>query len=585
MSQGNVNTFPEHLENDRSPNETQNRNKFKENAVDIIYSVTDVPPIGKTIVLSIQQFLTITCSMVTIPFVIYPAICVGDSDPARAYIMSTMYFVSGIATIVQVLLGVRLPIIQGMSASFLVPILNVMALPQFQCPANATINGTTDPEVWQYRMRELQGSIAVSSSLQIFLSISGLLTVILRFITPLVVIPTITLIGFSIIQTAASASEGNWAISICTTLLLILTSQHLENVPIPYPTYKKGKGFKVGWISWFKFFPIITSIIIMWIVCLILTATNVFPENNTARTDSANTIINHTPWFKFPYPGQWGAPTTSAPAAIGMLTAGFTVIIESIGDYFACARLTNVPSPPPHAINRGILVEGFGCLIAGLFGSGSGTTTYAESIGAISITKVGCRRIILVAAGYMLIFGMMTKFTAVVASIPRPIMGGLMTVSFSLITGIGLSTAQYINLNSSRNIFILGFSIWFGIYLPGWVATHKDVIQTGNSVFDEVIVVILSTSMFIGGFTGFILDNTIPGSAADRGLTKWMKNDDESLREKRADLSLYDLPLGMSFFNKKSIFKYIPICPPFKQPKCGSSKSTVTSDDIETINI
>ena len=37
------------------------------------------------------------------------------------------------------------------------------------------------------------------------------------------------------------------------------------------------------------------------------------------------------------------------------------------------------------------------------------------------------------------------------------------------------------------------------------------IIQSGNAVADQVITVLLSTQMFVGGFVGFFLDNTIPG--------------------------------------------------------------------------
>ena len=48
-------------------------------------------------------------------------------------------------------------------------------------------------------------------------------------------------------------------------------------------------------------------------------------------------------------------PTVSAAAVVGMM-AGITVgIIKAIGDYHICAHLSEVPSPPTHAINRGRL--------------------------------------------------------------------------------------------------------------------------------------------------------------------------------------------------------------------------------------
>lgn len=47
--------------------------------------------------------------------------------------------------------------------------------------------------------------------------------------------------------------------------------------------------------------------------------------------------------------------------------------------------------PPTHAINRGIGTEGIGCMLAGLCGTGSGTTSYSGNIGILGITKVGAR--------------------------------------------------------------------------------------------------------------------------------------------------------------------------------------------------
>ena len=88
------------------------------------------------------------------------------------------------------------------------------------------------------------------------------------------------------------------------------------------------------------------------------------------------------------FTGQWGTPTVSVAAVFGMLAGVLSSIIESVGDYYACARLSGAPPPPKHAINRGIAMEGVGCLLAGAFGSGSGTTSYSQNIGAIGITKV-----------------------------------------------------------------------------------------------------------------------------------------------------------------------------------------------------
>jgi len=47
-------------------------------------------------------------------------------------------------------------------------------------------------------------------------------------------------------------------------------------------------------------------------------------------------------------------PTVSTGAVLGMLAGVLSGGIESIGDYYACARLAGAPPPPIHAINRGL---------------------------------------------------------------------------------------------------------------------------------------------------------------------------------------------------------------------------------------
>ena len=73
---------------------------------------------------------------------------------------------------------------------------------------------------------------------------------------------------------------------------------------------------------------------------------------------------------------------------MAMLAATIASIIESVGDYYACARISCVPPPPTHAVNRGIAIEGFGSIISGIVGSGGATTSYSQNVGAIGFTKV-----------------------------------------------------------------------------------------------------------------------------------------------------------------------------------------------------
>ena len=46
-------------------------------------------------------------------------------------------------------------------------------------------------------------------------------------------------------------------------------------------------------------------------------------------------------------------PKVNLAGVLGMMAGMLASVIESLGDYYACARLSGAPSPPGYAINRG----------------------------------------------------------------------------------------------------------------------------------------------------------------------------------------------------------------------------------------
>lgn len=113
---------------------------------------------------------------VSVPFILCPAMCILEDDPARAQIISTIMFVSGIVTLLQSTFGTRLPIIQGGSFAFIVPALAILNQPEWKCPPTAVISALTPEartELWQRRIRELQGAIIVASLVEVAIGLFG----------------------------------------------------------------------------------------------------------------------------------------------------------------------------------------------------------------------------------------------------------------------------------------------------------------------------------------------------------------------------------------------------------------------------
>uniref|UniRef100_A0A674ILQ7 Solute carrier family 23 member 1-like n=1 Tax=Terrapene triunguis TaxID=2587831 RepID=A0A674ILQ7_9SAUR len=519
-----------------------------------------------------KHYLTALGGLVAIPLILSKELCLQHDPLTQGHLISTIFFVSGICTLLQVLFGVRLPILQGGTFAFLTPTLAMLSLPNWRCPAwtqNASQVNATSPEfieVWQSRMRELQGAIMVASCFQIFVGFSGLIGFLMRFIGPLTIAPTITLVALPLFNSAGDEAGSHWGISAMTIFFIVLFSQYLKNVPVPLPSYQGFRKCHFSKVYLFQIFPVLLGLAITWLICFALTVSNAFPSDSAvygyvARTDIKGDVLSQAPWFRIPYPGQWGVPTISLAGIFGIIAGVISSMVESVGDYYACARLSGAPPPPKHAINRGIGVEGIGCLLAGAWGTGNGTTSYSENVGALGITRVGSRIVIVAGGCVLLVIGMSGKIGAVFASIPTPLIGGLLLVMFGIITAVGVSNLQYVDMNSSRNLFIFGFSIYAGLAIPNWVNKNSQVLETGILQLDQVIRVLLTTGMFVGGFLAFILDNTIPGSQEERGLLAWKETCQEECDEARV-LEVYGLPFGIGTkFCTSSWVQYLPTCP------------------------
>ncbi|XP_063301365.1 solute carrier family 23 member 1-like isoform X1 [Pelobates fuscus] len=576
--------------------------KQKECAIDndrnkLAYTVTDVPPWYLCIFLGIQHYLTALGGIVAIPLILSKELCLTHDPLTQSHLISTIFFVSGICTLLQVVFGVRLPILQGGTFAFLTPTLAMLSLPKWQCPdwtQNASMVNASSPvfvELWQSRIREVQGAIMVASCFQIFVGFSGLIGFLMRFIGPLTIAPTITLIGLPLFESAGRDAGSHWGISAMTTFFIVLFSQYLRNVPLPIPSYSRNKKCHFSKIYLFQIFPVLLGIAISWLICFILTVTNALPSNPEtygyfARTDVKGDVLSQAPWFRFPYPGQWGLPTISLAGVFGILAGVISSMVESVGDYHACARLSGAPPPPKHAINRGIGIEGIGCLLAGAWGTGNGTTSYSENVGALGITRVGSRAVIISGGILMLLMGIFSKIGAVFATIPTPVIGGMFLVMFGVIAAVGISNLQFADMNSSRNIFIVGFSIFSGLTIPNWVNNNTELLQTGIIQLDQVILVLLTTGMFVGGFFGFFLDNTIPGTKEERGIYAWKEVHGEMSDDCPDIGDVYDLPFGIGTrFCTASWLKYIPFCPkPVKQTSVDAQEIGEVDKYKETVH-
>jgi solute carrier family 23 (nucleobase transporter), member 1 len=82
-----------------------------------------------------------------------------------------------------------------------------------------------------------------------------------------------------------------------------------------------------------------------------------------------------------------------------------------VGTYRTTSLQVNSRPPTPGVVSRGIALEGFCSILAGLWGSGTGSTTLTENMHTINITKVASRRVVELGAVFLILFSFVGKVT------------------------------------------------------------------------------------------------------------------------------------------------------------------------------
>lgn len=163
-----------------------------------------------------------------------------------------------------------------------------------------------------------------------------------------------------------------------------------------------------------------------------------------------------------------GLPSISFPkfdmGAIALIApVAVVTVIEHIGHLLAVGEIVDKDYRP--LLPRSLAGDGLSTMISGFLG-GPPTTTYAENIGVMSVTRVYSTQIFWYAGGFALIVGgLCPKLAALINSIPSPVMGGVCLLLFGLIASNGLRmlVSNGVDFDVNRNLMIASVVIILGV--------------------------------------------------------------------------------------------------------------------------
>jgi nucleobase transporter 1/2 len=497
----------------------------------IIYGLDDRPPPGRAVALGLQHVLTMFGSTVAVPLIFGPMLWpVPDNLPKAfeeqltdlqltntALLISSVMLCSGVATLLQSTWGTRLPIIQGVSFSFLAAFFAIVATTQNAAPvdwsavvAGDTSEATVAPLVDQWEalgatgMQTISGAVLIGGLFEAAVGFTGLMGLVRKVLSPVVIGPVIMLIGLALYQFGAPVAAENWYISGLTMVLIILFALILSR-----------------WVRLFKLFPMLAAIVIVVSLCWWLGRRGIIAEGNPAYVDLS--AYERADWVRLNTIFlPWGWPRFSAAAVVAVLAGYVASMIESFGDYHACKNIIGAGDPTPREVSRGIGFEGIGCALTGILG-GFSSTSYSENIGLVGLTKVGSRFVVQIGSLILILLGLFGKFGAMAAAIPQPVVGGLYCALFGLIAAVGVRQFARADLNSDRNLFIGGFALFMGLSVPFYFSqfsTGRADVAWMSEAARDLVVALGATGMAVAAIIGLVLDNIVPGSRTERGLAE-----------------------------------------------------------------
>lgn len=472
------------------------------------YGLDDKPPFPRAAVLGAQHVLTMFGSTVAIPLLFGPAM--GMTTSQIATLVSSVMLCSGVATLIQTTFGSRLPIVQGVSFSFIAAFFLIIGAVEER--------GGSPAEMMQY----IAGAVMAGALVEAAIGFSGLMGVVRRYLSPVVVGPVIMLIGLALFEHGAPKAGADWRTSGLTMALIFVFSLVLS---------RKNRLFQL--------FPMLLAIVVSVTCCWLLSAAGVFKLGDPSFVDLS--AAKESAWVRY-NPKEvffpWGLPRWDAGFFVAVLAAYLASMIESFGDYHACKNMAGGGDPTESEISRGIGCEGIGCFLTGVFG-GFSSTSYSENVGLIGLTKVGSRYVVQVGAVLLVLLGLFGKFGAAAAAIPGPVVGGVYCAMFGLISAVGVRQFARADLSSDRNLLIGGFALFMGLSVPAYfsavadtagmqpgetLATYKPTVESMLKDVPQslagIVISIGSTGMAVAAILGLLLDNLIPGTREERGLAE-----------------------------------------------------------------
>ncbi|GAB7389429.1 uracil-xanthine permease family protein [Lactococcus garvieae] len=300
-----------------------------------------------------------------------------------------------------------------------------------------------------------------------------------RVLPPIVVGPIVMVIGLSLAPVAINDSMYTnpgamtgyslpfLAISMITVMAIVIFSIY-------------GKGF-------LSVVPILLGIVTGYVAAIIIgkvTGQSIVDFSNVSQASWLSLPTMEIPFLSYKWAFYPSAILTMAPIA-------FVTMTEHFGHIMVLNSLTGKDYFKEPGLDRTLAGDGVAQVIASFIGAPP-VTSYGENIGVMAITKIHSIYVIAGAAVLAVVVSFIGKLTALLTSIPSPVIGGASIALFGVIAASGLKiiVENKINFDIKRNLLISSVVLVIGI--GGMVLDITQNLQISSVAIATIIGIVLN---------------------------------------------------------------------------------------------
>ena len=427
---------------------------------DTVFQWNGIPQPGQLIPLGLQHVVAAVVGIIT-PAILVANTC-GLSEAEKTLMIQVSLILTALATLLQLFpifrrIGSGLPVIMGISFAY-IPTLQAIGA-QFDI---ATILGA-----------EIIGGIVAI--------IFGVFVKWIRpLFPPLVTGTVIFTIGLSLYPTAVKYMAGgagtewfgnvkSWVVALITLVVVVVLSNFTKGI------------FKLG--------AILIGMIVGYIVAYF-----------TGMVDF--TSVGTSSWFALPEVMPF--EIKFVPSACVSLAIVYVVnAVQTIGDLSSTTMGGMDRMPTDRELSGGIIGQGVMSILGAFFG-GLPTASYSQNVGIVTVNKVINRAVFTLAAGILLVAGLMPKFAALLTTIPQCVIGGATISVFATITMTGIRMITEGGF-TARKSSVVGLSVALGVGI-----TQVSGCLAGEGFPEWVNTVFGSSSVVVATIVAIILNLVLP---------------------------------------------------------------------------